>query len=222
MIKITRSFFLILISAAFLLFQNTEMLGNSAPVADAGEDQTVVDSDGDGYETVMLDGSGSYDPSGNIVSYYWFWGGAVIGSGEKISFRFSVGTHTVTLGVTDNSGNTSYDAVQITVTADGGGNDDPGTGNLDISSISPDSGLRGTLVYVTVSGSGFDTGTGISLKNGSGKTPVVSSVSYINSEEMTAIISIPKGGPKKDVSWDVQVTKSDGSTDVLFNGFTVK
>jgi hypothetical protein len=39
---------------------------NEPPVANAGDDQTVNESD-----TVTLDGSASYDPDGQIVSYLW-------------------------------------------------------------------------------------------------------------------------------------------------------
>jgi len=39
---------------------------NKPPVANAGFDQTVYES-----ETVTLDGSGSYDPDGDDISYFW-------------------------------------------------------------------------------------------------------------------------------------------------------
>ena len=39
------------------------------PTADAGPDQTVSDSDKSGSELVTLDGSGSSDSDGTIVSY---------------------------------------------------------------------------------------------------------------------------------------------------------
>lgn len=84
-----------------------------APTADAGEDQTVTD-DGDGFETVTLDGSGSTD-DGNIVSYVWKEGETVFGTTEVTTFDFTVGTHTVTLTVTDDDGLSSTDTVVITV-----------------------------------------------------------------------------------------------------------
>jgi hypothetical protein len=47
---------------------------NSAPVANAGADQTVSE-----HSTVMLDGSNSYDPDGSIASYQWVQtGGATV------------------------------------------------------------------------------------------------------------------------------------------------
>ena len=45
---------------------------NQAPVASAGEDQIVADTDEANGETVQLDGSGSFDPDdGSIAHYSW-------------------------------------------------------------------------------------------------------------------------------------------------------
>lgn len=89
--------------------------GNLPPVADAGDDQTVIDSDGDGVEAVTLNGSASYDPDGTITAYEWTEGGTPLGAGEVVTCDFAVGTHTVTLTVTDNEGATGTDEVIITV-----------------------------------------------------------------------------------------------------------
>ncbi len=85
------------------------------PTADAGPDQTVVDSDGNNFETVTLDGSGSSDGDGSIISYDWAEGATSLGSGETLATSFGVGAHTVTLTVTDNDGATDTDDVIITV-----------------------------------------------------------------------------------------------------------
>ncbi|MDH5550503.1 MAG: Ig-like domain-containing protein, partial [Gemmatimonadota bacterium] len=45
------------------------VVANQAPVADAGPDQTVTDADLSGSELVTLDGSGSSDADGTLVSY---------------------------------------------------------------------------------------------------------------------------------------------------------
>ena len=86
---------------------------NSAPVADAGPDQTVSDSDGTGSESVILDGSGSFDPDGTIVSYVWKEGGTLVGTGMNPTATFGVGIHTVTLTVTDNGGATGLAATVV-------------------------------------------------------------------------------------------------------------
>ena len=85
------------------------------PVANAGPDQTVNDTDEDGVETVTLDGSGSSDADGTITSYVWSEGGSQIATGVSPSITLAVGTHNITLTVTDNDGETDTDNVTITV-----------------------------------------------------------------------------------------------------------
>lgn len=89
--------------------------GNQPPIANAGPDQTVTDSDSDGWEDVTLDGSASYDPDGTIAAYEWKEGETPLGTGVSFTCDFAVGTHTVTLTVTDNEGATDTDEVIITV-----------------------------------------------------------------------------------------------------------
>jgi hypothetical protein len=88
---------------------------NEAPVADAGPDQTVIDEDGSGDEEVTLDGSGSDDPDGTIVSYSWSEDGTEIATGEQPTVTLDVGTHSIVLTVTDDDGATDTDTVTITV-----------------------------------------------------------------------------------------------------------
>jgi serine protease AprX len=88
---------------------------NDAPVADAGTDTTVTDTDGSGSEAVTLDGSDSSDIDGTIVGYEWSDGATVLGSGVSPTFDFTEGTHTVTLLVTDDLGSTDTDTVVVTV-----------------------------------------------------------------------------------------------------------
>lgn len=90
---------------------------NDSPVANAGPDQTVSDADGTGAEIVTLDGSGSYDPDGSISSYVWTEGATLLGGGQTISYSFAIGTHTVTLTVTDDKGASVGDGCTITVVA---------------------------------------------------------------------------------------------------------
>jgi hypothetical protein len=93
--------------------------GNVAPIANAGSDQSVS-----GGAVVALDGSGSTDPDGTIVSYAWQQT-----SGPSITLTGSttatpgftapvVSTDTVItlqLTVTDNGGKTGSDTVSVTV-----------------------------------------------------------------------------------------------------------
>lgn len=95
------------------------VLGNQLPTANAGPNQTVTDTDDGGDEAVTLDGSGSMDPDGSIASWVWTENASQIATGESPLVTFAVGTHTVTLTVTDNEGATDTDQVLITVSAPG-------------------------------------------------------------------------------------------------------
>jgi len=89
--------------------------GNQPPVADAGPDQQVTDTDDNGSELVSLDGSGSYDPDGSITSYVWKESTTQIATGVSPDVTLNVGSHTVTLTVTDNDSATDTDNVVINV-----------------------------------------------------------------------------------------------------------
>ena len=90
-------------------------VSNQPPVANAGPDQTVTDSDGNGSETVTLDGTASTDPDGSIVSYEWSENGVVVAAGASPPVSLAVGVHTLTLLVTANDAATDTDTVVITV-----------------------------------------------------------------------------------------------------------
>jgi len=90
---------------------------NKAPIAIAGADQTLSDSDGNGTELVTLDGSGSYDPDGSIVSYEWQTDNTTIATSSITSTVESVGTHIYTLTVTDNEGLQASSSVSVTIVA---------------------------------------------------------------------------------------------------------
>jgi len=83
---------------------------NKAPIANAGRDQNIKEGD-----VITLDGSGSYDPDGQIIKYIWKENNIKIGEGKQITKQFEVGTHTITLIVEDDKGKTSSDNVIITV-----------------------------------------------------------------------------------------------------------
>ncbi len=89
--------------------------GNVPPTADAGPDQSVTDSDGNGSETVTLDGTASYDMDGMITSYHWSEGGMPLASGVNPDVSLGAGTHSILLTVTDDEGETGEDTVSVTV-----------------------------------------------------------------------------------------------------------
>jgi len=93
---------------------------NIPPVADAGPDQTVLVN-----ETVQFNGSGSCDPDGEIVSYYWDFGDGTTAAGVTPTHNYTVnGTFIVTLSVTDNHNATDEDTCNITVYWNGDANGD--------------------------------------------------------------------------------------------------
>ncbi|MEM1069757.1 MAG: PKD domain-containing protein, partial [Planctomycetota bacterium] len=108
------------------------------PVANAGADQSVADTNNDGLATVALDGSGSSDPDGTITSYVWTENGNQIATGANPSVDFAIGEHIVQLLVTDNDGISSTDTVAITITTDSSsqitlsnpGFEQPGSGKI--------------------------------------------------------------------------------------------
>lgn len=96
----------------------------SSPVAHAGGDQTAVVG-----ETIILDGSQSYDPNGTIIAYAWSQtaGPSVTiqnDSGEKSSFIIPElnrsTTFTFKLAVSDNDSETGIDFINVVVPIIGG------------------------------------------------------------------------------------------------------
>ena len=90
---------------------------NQVPDADAGFDDAVECNCPAGAR-VRLDGSESSDPDGDVLTYTWTGpfsenGGTV--SGVSPTVTLPLGVHTVTLTVTDPSGASDTDTVEITV-----------------------------------------------------------------------------------------------------------
>lgn len=87
---------------------------NKPPIADAGPNLVCCV----GQENVF-DASGSYDPDGDILSYYWDFGDGNKAEGIKVKHTYNqLGTYNVTLTVKDNSGtkcDTSVDSFVVNV-----------------------------------------------------------------------------------------------------------
>ncbi len=87
---------------------------NQAPLANAGIDQTIT-SDALGNASVTLNGSASTDLDGSIASYAWTIGATPLANVNPATVSLGIGTHVITLRVTDNQGATATDTVTITI-----------------------------------------------------------------------------------------------------------
>jgi hypothetical protein len=105
-------------------------VANEPPLVDAGLDQTVTEG-----ATVLLDGGGTRDTDGNIVSYDWTIrapdGSAVSAAcGDCVRTRFEAtrpGVYEVTLTATDDDGASASDTLYVTVEAGDEETEPPGS-----------------------------------------------------------------------------------------------
>jgi hypothetical protein len=86
---------------------------NRSPVANAGADQTVECAGS--LTSVTLNGSGSSDPDGDVLTYEWREGTTLLGTGVTLNASLALGPHTITLTVSDPSNASSQDTVVINV-----------------------------------------------------------------------------------------------------------
>ena len=93
----------------------TSSNGNIPPIANAGPDQTLIDSNNDNIEQITLNGSLSNDPDGTISSYEWKENSNILGTIQIIITNLSLGVHLITLTVTDNNNTSTNDTVTITI-----------------------------------------------------------------------------------------------------------
>lgn len=78
-------------------------INNNKPSADAGLDETLVDSNNDGKQNITLLGNGT-DSDGTITGYFWYDGKDFLGSGQSFPVELSLGIHQITLIAVDNLG----------------------------------------------------------------------------------------------------------------------
>jgi hypothetical protein len=182
--------------------------GNVPPVANAGPDRTVTDADGDGGVMVTLDGTASSDPDGDVLSHEWSEGATVLAFTATPTVWLTVGTHSLTLKVTDDHGASATDTVAVTVNA-------ATPVSLSVTGISPSvvSQHAGATTFV-ISGTGFEAGAAVRFANGAGKAPRVRSVIRDGATQLTVLVDIRPGGPNRVRHWDVVVTNPGGQTAV--------
>ncbi len=127
--------------------------GNRPPLASAGTDQTVIDTNEDGFETVTFDGSLSNDPDGDSLTYTWNEDTTLLGTGQSINADLNLGEHTITLTVNDGQGHEASDSVIITVNAVG--NNIPPVAQDDMAGPI----LEGSFITIDVLANDLDDGT---------------------------------------------------------------
>ena len=90
---------------------------NAPPVADAGPDLGAFY--GGAYDAVSFDGTRSFDPDGDPLTFHWDFGDGAVGTGPKVSHVYKrPGTFTVRLRVSDGTNtacNKSVDELKVTV-----------------------------------------------------------------------------------------------------------
>jgi probable HAF family extracellular repeat protein len=84
---------------------------NHPPVAVAGPDQTQQCES----QAVTLDGTGSSDPDGDVLSFEWLEQGVALGTTAILTPSLSAGSHTFLLRVTDTHGASAEDSVTVVV-----------------------------------------------------------------------------------------------------------
>jgi len=200
---------------------------NDDPVADAGADQNVTDTDNGGDEAVTLDGSGSSDVDNAIVSYDWTWtGGSTTGVSPTVTLP--VGTHEITLTVTDELGATDTDTVTITVgagnqppTADAGAdqtvvNQDGGSENVNLNGSGSSDSDGGIVSYDWTWSGGSDVGATPTINLPLGTTIVTLTVTDDDGATDTDTVSITVNDPPvADAGADQTVTDSNGGGELI-------
>lgn len=85
---------------------------NLPPVANAGPDLSSPEG-----HSIIIDGSGCFDPEETILTFVWSVGGVEVATGPQYDAgALPGGTHTVTLTVTDRGGASASDDMILTIT----------------------------------------------------------------------------------------------------------
>ncbi|WP_298237045.1 glycosyl hydrolase [uncultured Algibacter sp.] len=88
---------------------------NTAPVADAGDNQIAFLGSGGSNAQVTLDASASSDADGDTLTYEWKIDNSVVGSSEIVQVDLALGNYTVELTVTDGKGGSDTAIITVEV-----------------------------------------------------------------------------------------------------------
>jgi len=175
---------------------------NSAPVADAGADQTVLAG-----ETVQLDGSGSSDVDGDSLAFRWSLASRPAGSQATLSDAGAMqptlnidaaGSYTVQLLVNDGKVDSASDTMMIST-----------ENSAPVADAGADQAvLAGDTVQLDGSGSGDADGDTLTFKWSFVSRPVGSSANLSSTIAATPAFDVDVAG-----TYVVQLIVNDGTTD---------
>jgi len=190
---------------------------NQPPVAAA----TATPASGVAPLSVTLDGSGSRDPDGSIVSYAWVFGDGTTGSGAKLQHIYSkIGSYTAVLTVTDDDGAKTTASTQVVVTGNPAKVLRVASIGLTSAFVSGRKVVRATVKVTNLNGLGV---SGVSVKGAwgglitgtvtksttTGGTVVLTSVGFSRTGVVTfSVTGLTKSGYTYDATKNVVTTAS--------------
>ena len=98
----------------------------------------------------------------------------------------------------------------------------PAPAQVTIQSVTPNTAIANTTVVLTVTGTGFQTGAGVSFEGGQGLPQEVVSVQVVNPNTISVTMNARNDGSLGAQVWDIRVTNPDTSSAVLLDAFTVE
>jgi hypothetical protein len=94
----------------------TQFPAAGVPLAIAGNRQVVVDDNGDGFASVLVDAGASHDLDGAIVDYEWRVDGRLLSQQVSDTLYLPAKRNVIELRVRDNEGHEDTDAIEVVIT----------------------------------------------------------------------------------------------------------
>ena len=91
-----------------------------------------------------------------------------------------------------------------------------------IQSVTPNTAVADTNVVLTITGTGFQAGAGVSFEGGQGLPQEIVSVQVVNPNTISVTVTARNDGSLGPQVWDIRVTNPDTSSAVLLDAFTVE
>jgi len=98
----------------------------------------------------------------------------------------------------------------------------PAPAQVTIQSVTPNTAIADTAVVLTITGTGFQTGAGVSFEGGQGLPQEIVSVQVVNPNTISVTVTARNDGSLGAQVWDIRVTNPDTSSAVLLDAFTVE